>query len=213
MGGSMSSVIITGDTSGAITLAAPSVAGTNTVTLPASTGTALVQPTGASITVPTATGTMVLSNSNGYILTPGNPAFKAMLTSSGDQTYTNQTLPFNQQIINRGGGTFNTSAYSYTVPVAGVYFVGCVTYGTNSGGNATMYNNIRKNGSDAIVGTNGDIYIGNASGTVAIAPIITFGILSLAANDVLTVFASGYNGAGLYRIYTGNSEFVVYLIG
>jgi hypothetical protein len=35
----MSSVVISGDTSGAITLAAPSVAGTNTITLPASTGT------------------------------------------------------------------------------------------------------------------------------------------------------------------------------
>ena len=41
MGGSMSSVIITGDTSGAITLAAPSVAGTNTITLPANTGTVI----------------------------------------------------------------------------------------------------------------------------------------------------------------------------
>jgi len=37
----MSSVIISGDTSGAITLAAPAVAGTNTLTLPASTGTIL----------------------------------------------------------------------------------------------------------------------------------------------------------------------------
>ena len=35
----MSSVVISGDSSGAITLAAPSVAGTNTITLPASTGT------------------------------------------------------------------------------------------------------------------------------------------------------------------------------
>jgi hypothetical protein len=34
----MSSVVISGDTSGAITLAAPTVAGTNTITLPASTG-------------------------------------------------------------------------------------------------------------------------------------------------------------------------------
>ena len=39
MGGSMSSVVISGDTSGAITVAAPSVAGTNTITLPATTGT------------------------------------------------------------------------------------------------------------------------------------------------------------------------------
>jgi hypothetical protein len=37
----MSSVVISGDSSGAITLAAPSVAGTNTITLPASTGTVL----------------------------------------------------------------------------------------------------------------------------------------------------------------------------
>ena len=35
----MSSVVILGDTSGAITLSAPSVAGTNTITMPASTGT------------------------------------------------------------------------------------------------------------------------------------------------------------------------------
>lgn len=37
----MSSVVISGDTSGAITLSAPAVAGTNTITLPASTGTVI----------------------------------------------------------------------------------------------------------------------------------------------------------------------------
>jgi hypothetical protein len=41
----MSSVVISGDTSGAITLAAPAVAGTNTITLPAVTGTAVVTGT------------------------------------------------------------------------------------------------------------------------------------------------------------------------
>jgi hypothetical protein len=39
MGDSMSSVVISGDTSGAITLSAPAVAGTNTLTLPATTAT------------------------------------------------------------------------------------------------------------------------------------------------------------------------------
>jgi len=38
----MASVVISGDSSGTITLSAPSVAGSNTVTLPATTGTALV---------------------------------------------------------------------------------------------------------------------------------------------------------------------------
>ena len=35
----MANIVLTGDTSGAITVAAPAVAGTNTITLPASTGT------------------------------------------------------------------------------------------------------------------------------------------------------------------------------
>jgi hypothetical protein len=44
----MSSIIVSGDTSGAITIAAPAVSGTNTLTLPASTGT--VALTGAAVT-------------------------------------------------------------------------------------------------------------------------------------------------------------------
>ena len=38
----MSSLVLTGDTSGQVTVAAPAVAGSNTVTLPASTGNVLV---------------------------------------------------------------------------------------------------------------------------------------------------------------------------
>ena len=45
----MANIILTGDTSGAITVAAPAVAGTNTITLPASTGT-IVTDTGSGIT-------------------------------------------------------------------------------------------------------------------------------------------------------------------
>ena len=45
----MSSVVISGDTSGAITLAAPAVAGTNTLTLPALTGTVLTNKTAGTV--------------------------------------------------------------------------------------------------------------------------------------------------------------------
>jgi len=38
----MSSIVISGDTSGAVTLTVPATAGTNTVTIPASTGTVMV---------------------------------------------------------------------------------------------------------------------------------------------------------------------------
>ena len=38
----MSSIVVSGDTSGSITIAAPAVSGTNTLTLPAATGTIMV---------------------------------------------------------------------------------------------------------------------------------------------------------------------------
>jgi len=50
----MASIVVSGDTSGAITIAAPAVAGTNTLTLPASTGTLVV--TGGAQTIEFAAG-------------------------------------------------------------------------------------------------------------------------------------------------------------
>ena len=52
----MSSVVISGDTSGAITVAAPSVAGSNTLTLPAATDTLVGKATTDTLTNKTITG-------------------------------------------------------------------------------------------------------------------------------------------------------------
>jgi hypothetical protein len=68
----MSSVIISGDTSGAVTLAAPAVAGTTTLTLPATTGTVIASDASANIqfnsgfgSVATAYGCRAWVNFNG----------------------------------------------------------------------------------------------------------------------------------------------------
>jgi len=62
----MSSVVISGDTSGAITLAAPSVAGTNTITLPANTGTVITTAsTGTVLQVVNATYATQTSTTSG----------------------------------------------------------------------------------------------------------------------------------------------------
>ena len=54
----MADIVLTGDTSGAITVAAPAVAGTNTLTLPASTGTMITSATAAAdVPKPTALST------------------------------------------------------------------------------------------------------------------------------------------------------------
>ena len=70
----MSSVVISGDTSGAITLAAPAVSGTNTATLPAATGTVMVSGNmpafsayaNAGTVVPSATSTKILFQVEDY---------------------------------------------------------------------------------------------------------------------------------------------------
>jgi len=72
----MASVVTTGDTSGSITLAAPAVAGTSTITLPANTGTVITTassgqsipkaalPTGSVLQVVSATKTDTLSTTS-----------------------------------------------------------------------------------------------------------------------------------------------------
>jgi hypothetical protein len=71
----MASIVVAGDTSGAITLAAPAIAGTNTLTLPANTGTVITTassgqsipsaalPAGSVLQVVNATYSVLTSNS------------------------------------------------------------------------------------------------------------------------------------------------------
>jgi hypothetical protein len=89
----MSSVVISGDTSGAITLSAPAVSGTNTATLPAATGTVMVS------------GNM--------------PAFSAYKTSS--QSYSANTwtkITFDTEEYDTNS---NFASSTFTPTVAGYY--------------------------------------------------------------------------------------------
>ena len=110
MGGSMSSVVISGDTSGAITLAAPSISGTNTATLPAATGTVMVS------------GNM--------------PAFSAYATASqsiGQVTWTK--IQFNAKNFDTNTN-YSTTNYRFTPTVAGYYQLngGCTLTGSATTG-------------------------------------------------------------------------------
>jgi hypothetical protein len=89
----MSSVVISGDTSGAITLSAPAVAGTNTITLPAATGTA-----------------MVSGNQ------PAFGAWNSSVTSTGTSTYTKILFQTEEFDTNN-----NFSSSTFTPTVAGYY--------------------------------------------------------------------------------------------
>ena len=118
----MSSIVISGDTSGAITLSAPAVAGSNTITLPAATGTVMVS------------GNM--------------PAFSAYASAS--QTLANTVftkIQLNVEEFDTANAFDSTTNYRFTPLVAGYYQInGLVSVGGTTGINyiASIY----KNGSE-----------------------------------------------------------------
>jgi len=77
----LSSLVISGDTSGTITLQAPSVAGSNTLTLPAATGTVLTSASNTNFP----TGSIIQVVQGVVTGTAGTPYFS---TTSGSQTNT-----------------------------------------------------------------------------------------------------------------------------
>jgi len=94
----MSSVVISGDTSGSITLSAPAVSGTNTATLPAATGTVMVS------------GNM--------------PAFSAYInTNQSISAATFTKVQFNTEEFDTNSNYDNATNYRFTPTVAGYYQV------------------------------------------------------------------------------------------
>ena len=94
----MSSVIISGDTSGAVTVAAPAVSGTNTLTLQAATATNAVNTL----------GTAVASTSGTSIDFTGLPAWVKRITVMFSGVSTNGTSNYQVQL---GNGSVVTSGY------------------------------------------------------------------------------------------------------
>lgn len=99
----MSSIVISGDTSGSITVAAPAVAGTNTITFPAATGTVMVS------------GNM--------------PAFSAY--NSSTQSISNGTwtkLVCNTERFDTANCFDSTTNYRFTPNIAGYYQINLGAY-------------------------------------------------------------------------------------
>lgn len=97
----MSSVVISGDTSGAVTVAAPAVAGTNTLTLQAATATNAVNTL----------GTAVASTSGTSIDFTGLPSWIKRITVMFSGTSLSGTANALVQ-LGTGSTTYTTSGYS-----------------------------------------------------------------------------------------------------
>ena len=113
----MSSVVISGDTSGSITLAAPAVAGSNTVTLPAVTDTLVGLTATQTLTNKTiqggaiTSGTAQASTSGTNIDFTNIPSWVKRITVMFSGVSTNGTADINVQLGTGSTPTYTTSGY------------------------------------------------------------------------------------------------------
>jgi hypothetical protein len=117
----MSSIVISGDTSGSITLASPAVAGSNTVTMPAASGVCMVS------------GNM--------------PAFSVYQSSA--QTLSNgvsSKLQFQTKEFDTNNNFDNATNYRFTPTVAGYYQING-GWQPSTGSTVNLSVNLYKNGS------------------------------------------------------------------
>ena len=154
----MSSVIISGDTSGAITLSAPTVAGTNTITLPAGTGTVAVQGVSTNIV----SGTAVASTSGTSIDFTGIPSWVKRVTVNLNTVSVSGSSNILVQL--GSSGSVETTGYlgGYGIATSGA----AVTVGTSTAGIPVFTNdtNYRPTGSIVFSLVSGTTWV--ASGVI-----------------------------------------------
>lgn len=117
----MSSIVISGDSSGQVSLTVPSAAGTNTATLPAATGTVMVS------------GNM--------------PAFKVY--GGGTQVVSNGTntkIQLTTKVFDTASAFDNVTNYRFQPTVAGYYQISGNVGFAQTSNNVAFYCNIFKNG-------------------------------------------------------------------
>ena len=154
----MASLVLTGDTSGQVTIAAPAVAGTNTLTLQAATATSAVNTL----------GTAVASTSGTSIDFTGLPSWIKRITVIFNEVSQNGS---SQRLVQLGTGstTYTTSGYLATSSVV----AGTVATTSSTAGHLIYQDNPAYACSGHMVLTNisGNIWI--SSHTVKLSTAIT----------------------------------------
>ena len=178
----MASLVLSGNTSGSITISSPSVSGTNTLTLPANTGTVIT-------TASTFGGT--------------GPAFSAYMSAT--QSISNTTITkivFNTENFDTNSN-YDTSTYRFTPTVAG-YYQFSARIATPTSGTGITYIYIGKN-NDTGLGLNSAV--GNNAGGLTVS---TSGILYMnGSTDYVEAFTYQSTGgsATMGSTFSGYANF------
>ena len=147
----MSSLVVSGDTSGSVTIAAPAVAGSGTLTLPVATDTLVGKATtdtltNKSIAATQLTGTVAVAN-GGTGLTALGPAFRANRSTTFNPSASTWTkVPLNSENFDTNNNFDSTTNYRFTPTVAGYYQLN--VHGVVTGNPSECYVALYKNGGD-----------------------------------------------------------------
>lgn len=127
----MSSIVISGDTSGSATLAAPAVAGSTTLTLPV--GTATITANGLNSNI--VSGTSQASTSGTSIDFTGIPSWAKRITVLFSGVSSNGS---SDRILQIGAGSVTTTGYLSSSTVMGSSSLGTTVYTTGFGINRSI---------------------------------------------------------------------------
>ena len=153
-----------------------------------------------SLSVPTikdgsGSNTAMTIDSSGRILTPARPAWAATRSSPGATLTTSsayETLPWNSASIN--DGNFNTSTYTYTTPVAGLYHINYNFRLDNAQAGAYVVANLAFDGTASteayIIFDNGQYHSFVFSGIFELAAGVAITNITYVDNDTSWLFAA-----------------------
>jgi hypothetical protein len=175
----MSSIVLSGDTSGQVSLTVPAVAGSNTVTIPAGTGTAAVQGVSTNIV----SGTAVASTSGTSIDFTSIPSWVKRITVMCNGISLSGTSNIRFQL---GSGSVETTGYAnanVNLQQSGTVTVQNITAGfdINTGVAAEivsghlMFTNVSGNiwvASGLFVSTTGTTVVFNTAGNKTLAGVL-----------------------------------------
>jgi hypothetical protein len=143
----MANLILSGSTSGSVTLSSPAVSGTTTLTLPTTTGnvvtdTATQTLTNKTLTSPTITGATIT------VAATANPTFSAYQSSSQSLSIGTTKILYQTEQWDTNN---NFASSTFTPTVAGYYQISCAASFGGAASNKTIF--LYKNGSNYRRGT------------------------------------------------------------
>lgn len=180
----MSSIVISGDSSGSVALTVPTVAGSNTITIAAQTGT----------------------------LNAAGPAFSAYRNAT--QTLTNGVATkaqLNTETFDTNNNFDSTTNYRFTPTVAGYYQInGGVLIEYSSSNGSIAYCSIYKNGSEY---NRGPMYYAAVGGQNAQGSTVSAVVYFNGSTDYVEFYVRGDSQAGAGTITTTSGSVFCYFSG